>query len=75
MNKLINTNVVPQHLPNINIPGDDMDINRKPDHEVVNGKVKSRIFIERIPAKEFWSRVNPAIARCLADKAIKQESS
>lgn len=71
-----NTNVVQHRQQHKYVPGDEMDNkNRKPDHEEVHGKTKVRIFFNRIPANVFWSRVNPAIARCIADKAIQQESS
>ncbi|MBN6186356.1 hypothetical protein JQN58_05065 [Aneurinibacillus sp. BA2021] len=40
---------------------------RKPDFEGKRGNTNIRVFIHRIPAEEFWARVNPAIARCLQD--------
>ncbi|MED0677549.1 hypothetical protein P4S83_14650 [Aneurinibacillus thermoaerophilus] len=44
---------------------DEQKQERKPDYEGKQGNTNIRVYLCRIPAKEFWSRVNPAIAKCL----------
>ncbi|MED0672654.1 hypothetical protein [Aneurinibacillus aneurinilyticus] len=72
-----NQNVVRSVHSHIDVPGDiGMDKNRserKPDYEGKDGNTNVKTFFYRIPAKEFWARVNPAIARCLKD--AKKDSS
>ncbi|GED13771.1 hypothetical protein [Aneurinibacillus migulanus] len=72
-----NQNVVRSVHSHIDVPGDvGMDktkSERKPDYEGKDGNTNVKVFLHRIPEKEFRARVNPAIARCLQDS--KQDGS
>lgn len=72
-----NPNVVRSVHSHIDVSGDtEMEKNkpeRKPDYEGKDGNTNVKVFLHRIPEKEFRARVNPAIARCLQDS--KQDGS
>lgn len=72
-----NPDVVRSVHSHIDVPGDaEMNktkLERKPDYEGKDGNINVKVFLHRIPEKEFRARVNPAIARCLQDS--KQDGS